>query len=301
MSQLRVIGIDLGGTKIHAGVVDGGGDIISEVRRPTEAGRDTAGVLDNIAAAARGAAAEAELRMDDIPAVGLGSPGPMDMARGIIISPVNLPSLHGVSIVKELQERLETPVVLNNDANCLGLAEARFGAGRGARVVCGLTLGTGLGGYAVLEGRPFDGAHGAGVEIWCSPYRHDQVEQSTNGAAVARCYEKLSGTRVTARQVGELARKGDQEAQEAWAEYAHHLAVPVAWLCNAFDPDVCILGGSVAHAWDLFSAELGREARKYINAVTRQSLRLLPAALGDSAGMLGAAALALNRCREEAP
>jgi glucokinase len=297
MTGACVIGIDLGGTKVHAGVVDSEGRIIAELRRPTEARRETEVVLENIVDAARRVADRAGVDLAEVQQVGLGSPGPMDIARGIIISPVNLPALHGVHIVQELQERLGRPVTLNNDANCLGLGEARFGAGRGAGVCCGLTLGTGLGGYAVLNGRPYNGAHGAGVEIWCSPYLADQVEQSTNGTAAARCYEKLSGNCAEARQVAELARRGDETAREAWREYARHLAVPVAWLCNAFDPEVFILGGSVAHAWDLFQEEMQHEARKYINAVTRPAVRMLPAALGDSAGMLGAAALALAHCR----
>jgi glucokinase len=295
MSVTRVLGIDLGGTKIQAGVVDETGQVLGQVRRPTEAQRDAETVLDNIAGAARAAASAAGVDIDELPAVGLGSPGPLDISSGLVISPVNLPSLHGVNIVEELEERLGRPIALNNDANCLGLGEARFGAGKGAEICCGLTLGTGLGGYAILDGNPFNGAHGAGVEIWCSPYLHDHVEQSTNGAAAARCYEKLSGNTADARQVGTLAREGDELAREAWHEYARDLAVPVAWLCNAFDPDVCILGGSVARAWDLFHEELEHEARKYINAVTREFVRLLPAALGDAAGMLGAAALALDR------
>ena len=299
MQSPRVIGIDLGGTKIQAGVVDDDGNVLAELRRPTQADADAGTVLGNIAGAAREAAEEAGVNLDDVPCVGLGSPGPMDMDRGLIISPVNLPSLHGVNIVAELEERLGRPVALNNDANCLGLGEARFGAGRGASICAGLTLGTGLGGYAVIDGRPFNGANGAGVEIWCSPYLRDQVEQSTNGAAASRCYDKLSGNQADARQVAELARDGDELAREAWREYARDLAVPVAWLCNAFDPEVFILGGSVARAWDLFHEEMEREARKYINAVTREAVRILPAALGDSAGMLGAAALALNRCRDE--
>jgi glucokinase len=298
LSNRNVIGIDLGGTKIHAGVVDGEGHVLGDRRRPTEADRDAGAVLDNVASAAEEAADRANVDLADVPCVGLGSPGPMDIDRGLILSPVNLPSLHGVHIVRELQDRLDRPVELNNDANCLGLGESRFGAGRGAAVCCGLTLGTGLGGYAVLEGRPFNGAHGAGVEIWCSPYLRDQVEQSTNGAAAARCYEKLSGNRVSARQLDELAREGDQMAREAWQEYARDLAVPVAWLCNAFDPEVFILGGSVARAWHLFHEELLREARKYINAVTRDAVRIVPAALGDAAGMLGAAALALLCCED---
>jgi glucokinase len=288
------LGIDLGGTKIHAGVVSPDGEVLGEARRPTEAEKDTETVFGNIVAAAGEALEEAGLGADEVCGVGLGSPAPLDIEEGVIISPGNLPSLHGFPVVSRLSDALGTEVALNNDANCLGLAEARFGAGKGARICCGLTLGTGLGGFLVVDGRVFNGAHGAATEIWCSPYLGDHIEEKVSGRGVSRNYKKLTEQTSTARELEALAHAGDAQAREAWQEFGRHLAVAVAYMCNIIDPDVLVLGGSISKAWHLFREAMLEEAMKYINAVTREAVRIVPGALGDEAGMLGAAALVLE-------
>ncbi len=294
MTDELAIGIDLGGTKVHAGLVRGDGKVLGSARRPTEADRDCEVVLANIVGAATAAAAEAGIPLERVAGVGLGSPAPLDIFTGVIISPGNLPSLHGFPIVQRLSEALGRPVILNNDANCFGLAEARFGAGAGASVCCGLTLGTGLGGFLVIDGKLFNGPRGAGAEIWCSPYQGDQVEEKVSGRGVARNYKKLTERVATAKQIGSFARAGDEAAREAWREFGRDLAVPLAYMCNIADPDVVVLGGSMVAAWDLFYDAMLHEANKYINAVTRDAVRIVPDKLGDAAGMLGAAALVLG-------
>ena len=288
------VGIDLGGTKVHAGVVSASGEILAEARVPTEADRDADAVVGNIARAALDALDRAGVGPEGVLGVGLGAPAPLDAVAGVILTPGNLPSLHGVPIVSRLTEALGAPVVLNNDGNCFGLAEARFGAGAGARVCCGLTLGTGLGGFLVIDGRVFDGSHGAAVEIWCSPYQGDQVEEKVSGRGVARNYKKFTECVATAAEIAQLARGGDAYAAEAWREFGRDLAAPVAYLCNIADPDVFVLGGSMCKAWELFHEPMIHEAHKYINEVTRKAVRIVPGALGDAAGMLGAAALVLS-------
>jgi glucokinase len=236
----------------------------------------------------------AGVRAKDLAGIGLGSPAPLDLERGVILSPGNLPSLHGVPIVSRLSEALGAAVALNNDANCYGLAEARFGAGAGAGVCCGLTLGTGLGGFLVIGGELYNGPHGAATEVWCSPYQGDQVEEKVSGRGVTRNYKKLTERVATAREIALLAQGGDECAAEAWREFGRDLAVPVAHMCNILDPDVVVLGGSMCKAWSLFQEAMFHEANKYINAVTRDAVRIVPAALGDAAGMMGAAALVLK-------
>jgi len=294
MTDELAIGIDLGGTKVHAGVVRGDGKVLGNARRPTEADRDCDTVLANIVGAATAAAAEAGVPLKRVVGVGLGSPAPLDIFAGVLISPGNLPSLHGFPIVQRLSEALGRPVVLNNDANCFGLAEARFGAGAGAAVCCGLTLGTGLGGFLVIDGALFNGPRGAGAEIWCSPYQGDQVEEKVSGRGVARNYKRLTERVATAKEIASFARSGDEDAREAWREFGRDLSAPVAYMCNMADPDVVVLGGSMVKAWDLFHDAMMHEANKYINAVTRDAVRIVPGELGDAAGMLGAAALVLG-------
>jgi len=293
MTQELAVGIDLGGTKILAGVVDSSGRILSQVKVPTEADRPADTILHNMMGAATKATEEAGTSLDRIKGVGVGSPAPLDMFRGILISPGNLPTLHGFAIVDRLSNAVGRPVTLNNDANCFGLAEARYGAGRGAEVCCGLTLGTGLGAFLVIRGELYNGPHGASTEIWCSPYEGDQVEEKVSGRGVARNYRKLTNRVATAEDVAARAFAGEEQAREAWREFGRDLAVPIAYLCNVADPDVVVLGGSMNKAWDLFQETMFLEARKYINAVTCASVKVVPDALGNAAGMIGAAALVL--------
>lgn len=301
MTDELAVGIDLGGTKILAGVVDAGGRILGQVKLPTEADKDAETILNNMVSAAREALAMAGASVDDVLGVGVGSPAPLDMFKGILLSPGNLPSLHGFPIVARVAEALGRPVVLNNDANCFGLAEALYGAGAGAEVCCGFTLGTGLGAFLVIRGELFNGPHGASTEIWCSPYQGDQVEEKVSGRGVARNYRKLTERVATAREIAALAESGDAQARQAWREFGRDLAVPVAWVCNVADPDVVVLGGSMSKAWDLFQETMFDEATKYINEVTRRTLRIVPDKLGDAAGMLGAAALILGPQRSSVP
>jgi glucokinase len=294
MMHAHALAVDLGGTKILAGVVDGNGTVRARARRATGPGREAQAIVAEIADACREAAGGAGLAVEACAGLGLGSPGPMDMSAGVLLNRNNLPTLYGVHIVDRLAAALGLSVHLNNDANCLGLAEARFGAGRGAKVCCGFTLGTGLGGFVVVDGRLHNGPRGAAAELWCSPYRGDFVEERVSGRGVARNYKKLSGRDADAEQVAERARSGDAEAREAWAEFGRDLAAPTAWMANVLDADVVVMGGSMARAWDLFAEPLAAETRKYVNPVTAGSLRVLRASCGDDAALLGAASLVFD-------
>jgi len=285
------VGIDLGGTKIRAGAVEEGGRLLAESLLPTEADSGAEKVFSNIVRSAQQACNKASVRRGTIAGVGIGSPAPIDVRNGLIVSPRNLPGLHGFPIVSRLQEALQRPVVLNNDGNCFGLAEARYGAARGARACCALTLGTGLGCAVVLGGRLYNGPAGAAAEIWCSPYQHEVVEDSVSGRGVARNYARLSGREESAATIKQLASSGDEMAAEAWRIFGRDLAVPVAYLCNIIDPDVVVLGGSLSKAFDLFAKSMLGEAHRFINRINRERVRIVPAALGDAAGVLGAAAL----------
>ena len=285
------LGIDLGGTKVRTGAVTESGEVLGEGLLPTEAGRESERVFANIVRSAEQACQNAGLNMEDVWSVGIGSPAPLDLSEGVIVSPGNLPSLHGFPMVERLQEALGKPVVLNNDGNCFGLAEARYGAGQGAEVCCGLTLGTGLGCAVVMHGRIYSGPGGAAAEIWCSPHGDEIVEEAVSGRGVARSYTQLTGRETDAADIADRARKGDKEAIQAYRQFGRDLAVPLAYVCNVLDPDVVVLGGSLSRAHDLFGEAMEAHAREYINEINRRRLRIVRAALGDDAGVLGAAAL----------
>lgn len=266
------------------------GRIVAVHRALTCTERDAEPIFADIVATVRKAIEDA----GGVAGVGVGSPGPIDMREGVIVSPGNLRPLHGFPIVARLREALGAEVVLNNDGNCFGLAEARFGAGRGSEVCCALTLGTGLGGACVIDGRIFNGPGGAAAEIWCSPLAGEFVEERVSGRGLARNYEALSGGCLSGPEIAELARSGDEAALEAFRRFGRDLAVPSAYMCNIMDADVLVLGGSIAKEFDLFADALMGEARKYINEITMRRLRIVQSALGgDEAGVLGAAALVL--------
>jgi len=288
-------GIDLGGTKIGVGLVCEGGRVLVDARVPTGPEREAEAILADMVAAVRTVLDQAGLALSDLQGVGLGSPAPLDLEAGVILETGNLLTLHGFPVVARLREALGRPVALNNDANCYGLAEARYGAGAGAQVCCGFTLGTGIGGFLVIDGRLFDGPRGAAAEIWASPYQGDQIEEKVSGRGVSRNYKKLTERVATAREVAERAHNGDADAREAWREFGADLAVPIAWMCNAVDPDVVVLGGSMALAWDLFSETMLHQAAKYTNSVNRHAVRVVRGTLGDQAGVIGAAALVLGQ------
>jgi glucokinase len=295
VTERLAAGIDLGGTKIGVGVVTAQGRVLAAARVPTGPERPAEAILADMVAAVRDVLGHAGVAAADVQGVGLGSPAPLDMEAGVILETGNLLTLHGFPIVARLTEALGRPVVLNNDANCYGLAEARYGAGAGARVCCGFTLGTGIGGFLVIDGRLFDGPRGAATEIWCSPYQGDQVEEKVSGRGVSRTYKKLTERVATAREIAALARQGDVDARETWREFGADLAVPIAWMCNAVDPDAVVLGGSMALAWDLFSETMLHQAAKYTNSVNRRAVRIVPGTLGDQAGVIGAAALVFGK------
>ena len=285
------LGIDLGGTKVRTGVVREDGEVIGEGLVPTEADTETERVFENIVRSAKLACRDAGLDMEDVWAVGIGSPAPLDLAQGVIVSPVNLPSLHSFPIVDRLREALDKPVVLNNDGNCFGLAEARYGAGQDADVCCGFTLGTGLGCAVVMQGKIYNGPGGAAAEIWCSPHGDEIVEESVSGRGVTRNYEALTGRPEEPKEIADRAREGEEKAAEAWRQFGHDLAVPLAYVCNVLDPDVVVLGGSLSRAHDLFGDAMELRAQEYINEINLRRLRIVQATLGDDAGVLGAAAL----------
>ncbi|MGE5599209.1 MAG: ROK family protein, partial [Bacteroidota bacterium] len=162
MGELTV-GLDLGGTKIAAALVDREGAVLGEDRRPTEAERGVEHVIGNLVAAVRAAAGD---RLNRVSAVGLGAPGPLNIARGLIFKAPNLPGWDDVPVVRLLRERLGgLPVVLENDANAAGYGEWALGAGRGTRNLIYLTISTGIGGGIIIDGRVYHGRDDAAGEV----------------------------------------------------------------------------------------------------------------------------------------
>lgn len=310
------IGIDLGGTAIKAGVVDRENRIIAQVQRPTLARRPWREIAEDMTLAAREAVSAAGLTMEDIASVGVGSPGIVNAAAGTVVYANNLPGWEQVPLAETLQTMLHLPVRISNDANCAALGEALAGAARGASSALLLTLGTGVGGGVVYNGRIFDTGPGS-VEIGhtslcaggalCTCGRRGCLEAYCSATALIRfsaeaakahpdsllntlCGGDLS--KMDGRIPFEAAKQGDAAAQAVVNAYLTHLGEGVTNLVNLFRPEVVLLSGGICGQGETLTAPVERFLRQ--NAFGRERLPLPPvriAALGNAAGLVGAANL----------
>ena len=305
-----VIGVDLGGTKLLGGVVSDGLLVHHRARRPapaTGALDALAGIVDELCAAGD----------EEITAVGLGIPSLVDAGRGTAAWTNHL-ELAGVPVADVLSERLGLPVAVDNDANAALLAEHHAGAAAGARHALMLTVGTGVGGAAIVDGRLLRGAGGAAGEMGHVPVDADGppcpgscpgrgcLEARVSGIALARegreaaqedprsalAAAAAEGREITGALVTELAHDGDAAARAAVARVGRWLGVGLAGLANVFDPEVVVIGGGVGHAGELLLEPARAELAARARPPSAERVLVVPAAFGDESGMLGAALLA---------
>lgn len=284
-----VIGVDVGGTKILAGLVDREGRIHArhELESP-ETSRDA--VLAAIDSAV-------EHFLDDrISAIGFGVPSNLDRTTRRVLRSCNLP-LDDVDLAAHARARFGLPVGIENDANAATLAEWRLGAGRGASTLVMLTLGTGVGGGLVLDGRLYRSwvelghmvlvAGGPPCQGNCHGRGH--VEVLVSGSAADRAAVELFGEGADAHALVARARDGDERAATKLTEIGELLGAFVGSLANVFDPDLVILGGGFGEAaGDLLLGPAQEAARREAIAPADETLRIVPAALGGDAGLVGA-------------
>jgi glucokinase len=292
----NVIGVDVGGTKILAGIVARDGTVIRRREHPTPLESEDA-LLDGLEAAVR------ELRDDSIQAVCFGVPSRIDRRAGVAIGSVNIP-LVDVPLREVMHERLGLPVEIENDANAAAIAEWKAGAGRGTEHMIMLTLGTGVGGGLILDGRPYRGSIGAGAELGHIVIVHDgeacscgglgHLEAYVSGKAANKLAVEAFGPAVDAHRLVRLANEGDATATELLTEIGRKLGSGLGSLVNAFDPELIVIGGGFAAAGELLLVParevLAREALKPM----RDSVRIVRAELGTSAGLIGAGMVAFE-------
>lgn len=302
-----VLGIDLGGTKIAAGFVDPEGGILAEMRVPTQAVDGPEAAMERLLAAVQRTALESGLRPL---AAGMGAPGSLELPAGRFIRSPNLPGWDGFPVREELARRLALPVWVENDANVAALAEARLGAGRGAEVMLYVAVGTGIGGGLVLGGRLFSGANGNGLEVGhmvvdpdgplCGCGQRGCWEALASGTALARLAQEELGPHPgrggwTAADVLAAAAAGQEGARRLVNEFARWLGLGLANVVNAFNPDRLVLGGGVMARYDLLAPAMAAEMRRRALPANTAVVQLRPAALGNRAGIVGAAMLAWDR------
>jgi glucokinase len=287
------IGLDVGGTKILSGHVDRDGHVLSEHEVPSPDGSEEGvlAVLDDAVEALLG---------DHVVAIGYGIPANLERGSGRILRAMNLP-LDDVDLVQRSRERFGLPAGIENDASAATLAEWRRGAGRGTQNLVMLTLGTGVGGGIVVDGRLFRGwaelghlvVQEDGAECTCGGRGH--LEVLASGSAGDRVAQGLFGRDADAHLLVERAREGDADARAALARIGDSLGAAIASLVNVFDPEVVVIGGGFgAAAGDLLLEPARAAARADAIFPANGTLRVVPAELGPEAGLVGAGLVAFE-------
>jgi glucokinase len=310
------LGIDLGGTNIKSGVVDDQGRALSSVSIETDAELGPEVGLERLAEAGNRAVSASGVGWDRIAAVGLGSPGTMDLGQGLLLEPPNLPGWINVPIRRLLSERLKKPIVLQNDGNAAAYGEYWAGAGKGAQSMAMFTLGTGIGCGIVVNGLIIEGRHSHGAECGhiiiqmengrqcsCGAYGHLEAYASAT-ALVKRAAEALLADdsasllrqidplELTSRAIGTAATAGDALAQQLMRETAHYLAVGAVCVMHTIDPDLVLFGGGMIAAGEAFLNEIRRDIKSMAFPVPASRTRVEYAHLGGDAGFIGAAGCA---------
>ena len=298
MPEQRAIGVDVGGTKIAAGVVDRDGRILGRIEEPTpsDSQEDLLSLLEEIVD---------ELLDESVVAIGFGMPSTIDQRAGRVISSVHVP-LGDFDFRGHMTDRFSLPVALDNDANAAAIAEWKVGAGQGSTHMIMLTLGTGVGGGLILDGKPYRGFVGAGAEIGhmvleyggepCSGNctGHGHLEQVASGGAADRAAERILGRDATGRELVGAAREGNEDAREAIVEIGRKLGAAIGSLVNIFNPQLVVLGGGFSQARDLFLEPALEAMREEALPPGRDLVRVVPALLGPDAGLVGAAFVGLE-------
>ena len=318
------IGVDLGGTNLRIAAVDGRGRLTEKVTTDTGVARPRDQVIAEMCRAIQALVAKRKKAGGRLVGVGVGVPGIIDLASGMLRESPNLPGWEDYPVRQEIERRLGTRVILENDANAAALGEQWLGAGRAADDLCMVTLGTGVGGGIVLGGRIWHGMTGMAGELGhitvepegppCGCGNRGCVEQFASATAIermareaaaqGRAPELARAARANpdfcSETVCQLAEAGDLAGREIFARVGRALGILVAALVNTFNLPMYVIGGGVAKAWEMFSPAMFEEVRKrsFVYAATSSGgsggkTVITCAQLGSDAGLFGAARLAM--------
>jgi glucokinase len=298
-SNPEVIGIDLGGTAIKLGRFSQDGTCLQSLSVETPQPATPTAVVEVMVEAI----AHLDPKQKAIAAIGVGTPGPADAAGRIARVAINLAGWRDVPLADWLESKTGCPTVLANDANCAGLGEAWLGAGRRFRHLILLTLGTGVGGAIILDGKLFTGHQGAAGELglitlnpdgpMCNSGNQGSLEQYVSVQAIRRRTGKEPA------ELGVMAREGNKFALEFWESYGRDLGTGLASLIYVLTPEAIVIGGGVSASAEFFFPAALAEIERRVLPSSRAGLQLLRAELGNQAGMVGAAKLAWQKVEVE--
>lgn len=309
-----VIGVDLGGTNLRTAVVGPEGEVHDRHKEPTHAADGWSKVVSRLIDNIKRQREIAVRKEFDVVAVGVGAPGVIQEDKGVVVKSPNFPDWNKLPLKDQLEQALGIPVFIENDANAAALGEQWRGAGRGIRSMILLTLGTGVGGGIILDNKIWHGADGMAGEIGhmtivpdgrpCTCGNTGCLEMYASARGIVQSYrEALGGApavvsgstkTLTSEQVYEAARARDGAAVQVMKDMGRTLGIGIASLINIFNPERVLIGGGVKDAWPLFIEATHAEIMKRAFEVPAKRTEIVPTQLGDDAGVVGAAAVALQ-------
>ncbi|MBW2991717.1 ROK family protein [Candidatus Woesearchaeota archaeon] len=288
-----IIGVDIGGTNIRAGLVTSSGKVKkrAEIATGAEKGRDE--ILKRIFRLIN------KFMEKDVIGIGVGIAGPVDPYKGLIIDSPNIPEIKGLELKKVLEEKYKCLVKVDNDANCFALGEAVFGAGNKSKYVIGVTLGTGLGGGIVINKELYHGIGSAG-ELGHMSINFDGLESKTGNTGAAEEYlSKRALERMgeilnvkTPKALFDMAEKKSALARNRFKEYGYYLGIFITNLIHIFDPDCIVIGGNISDSWKYFNKSMFSEIKR--RALFNHA-KIVRRKLGDDSAVMGAASLLVKR------
>jgi glucokinase len=304
--EAPVLALDIGGTKLAAGVVDADGSVRSFLVVPSEPERGPDATLGRLFDLARRAAEASDVDWADVQAVGIGCGGPLDAERGVLLAPPHLPGWRDVPVGALAEREFGRPVTLENDATAAAAGEHRWGAGAGTRNMVYLTISTGVGGGAVIDGRLYRGARGNGGELghvtvdWrgrpcrgCG--RRGCLEAYVSGTSIAERARELGLDLATAEEVASAAAAGDEGASRVWDETVEALACGLTSIVNLFEPELVVVGGGVSRSGEQLLGPVRELVRAAAMRPAGEGVEIVASPLGDRVGVVGAAAIVYDR------
>jgi len=304
MSKKITVGIDVGATRIKMALVDKRGKL--SFRREIDTPLDTNKVylINSIVNNVREIIAESKAKKRDILGIGIGVPGPVDSKKGLVRYFPNIKGWKNTPLKSILERRLGLKVALDNDVNAMTIGEYMFGAGKGVKNLICLTLGTGVGGGIIINGKIYRGSTMAAGEIGHVPINEKGPRCNCRGIA---CLERYIGNRyilqrakdafgktITLERLSALGRKGNKKALKIWKDVGKYLAIALTGAVNLLNPDMVIIGGGVSNAGSLILGPLKKEVASRAMKDQALHVKIVRAKLGDNAGIIGASLLIQN-------
>jgi glucokinase len=305
MRKKFIIGVDLGGTNLKAALLDPQCRIRQKKVLSTKSFINKEGLILGIVAAILRVIKENGLNKEDILGIGLGLPGPTDIKNGLVHFFPNIPGFKNVSLGAILRKKTGLPIFLDNDANLMCLAEQKLGAARGFRNVLCMTLGTGVGGGLILQGRLYRGSAFAAGEAGHIPINENGPRCNCGGIACLETYignkrilnqaAKLFKRNISLEELSALAEKKNKKAVGIWQEAGNRLGVMLVGVVNLLNLDAVVIGGGVADAGEVLFSAVRRIIAKQAMPLQAKQVKIFKAKLGPDAGLIGAGILVKDK------